>query len=301
MTETAMMKAISSVSVVIPAYGVCPHLSEVVEALLKQTRLPAEIIVVHSGTNDPSDLLGRYDQCIRVFHSNERMLAGVARNFGLDKSQNDWVAFLDADVIPYETWLEELCLAVASKPDSFAVGSIGYADSGGYWGFCLWLVEFGSVHPYLVAREIESGASANMLAPRGAAVQVGGFAEGFQPGEDTVLHARLRAQGLTLYFRPSATVRHYNLPGFRHCVKHLYKLGYCSGHVRRQYKNLRGHSAVSNPLLIVLLWPIRFVLISHRLLRWGRGFRRWYVLLAPGILTGTIAWNVGFFVGARRE
>ena len=140
-----------------------------------------------------------------------------------------------------------------------------------------------------------------ILAPRGAVVKVGGFAESFQPGEDTVLHSRLRDQGLTLRFCPSATVKHYNLSGFQHCVKHLHTLGYCSGQVRRQHKNLRGNSAVSNPLLAIVLWLIRFILISYRLLRWGRRLRRWYILLAPGILTGTIAWNIGFLGGARRR
>jgi len=299
--QKPMVEHVPGVSVVIPAYGLCSHLTETIEALLDQICQPAEIIVVHTGTHDPSNVLSRYGDKVRVFHSNDRMLGGAARNVGLQKAQYDWVAFVDSDVVPSRVWLQELLAVVASSADRFAVGSIGYADSGGYWGICLWVVEFGIVHPYLPAGEIESGASANMMAPRAAISKLNGFPEHFQPGEDTALHAGLRGLGLSLHFCPLALVNHYNPHGFRHCVQHLYHLGFYSARVRREHRNLRGHRAVDNPFLATGLWAIRFSLISYRILRWGKGLRRWSILFAPGILLGCIAWNIGFVANLVKQ
>jgi glycosyltransferase involved in cell wall biosynthesis len=288
-----------NVSVVIPAYGLCPQLSEVVGAVLDQTTVPGEIIVAHSGEHDPTEQLQSLDERIRVIHSDPGLLAGAARNLGVEKSCGKWVAFVDADVVPRRDWLAELLAGTEVAQTDFVVGAIDCASPGGYWGRCLWVVEFGSVHPYLPSREIESGASANMMAPLGAIKQGSGFAVDFQGGEDTKLHASMRQRGLRLRFCPSAVVRHYNVPGFHNCIRHLRRLGFGSGYVRTIHGNLRGSVAARHPVLSVGLWLSRFVLISFRILRWGGDLRIWYPILAPGILIGVMAWNIGFFAGAR--
>ncbi len=289
------------VSVVIPAYGRCPHLSDLIQSLLEQSSPPSEIIVVHSGASDPGPGLSRYGDSVSTWHYDDRKLAGAARNIGLGKCNNQWVAFLDADVRPDQDWLERLKSAVSEDNKSFSVGAVGYASAGGYWGLCLWIIEFGSVHPYLPARSIESGASANLLVPKDATLKVGGFPEGFQPGEDTALQAKLRGAGYSLFFQSDAVVRHFNPPGFRHCLAHLYHLGFWSAHVRKRHKNLRGHHAVSTPALSLALLLTRFTMVSYRLLRWGTGLRRKYIALAPGLMLGSIAWNLGFIRAVVRK
>ena len=93
----------SDISVVIPAYGPCPHLPEVVDAILSQSVQPTEIVVAHSGPCDPTSVLTARSDLIRVFHSDRRLLGGGARNLGARHARGRRFAFLDADVKPTRT------------------------------------------------------------------------------------------------------------------------------------------------------------------------------------------------------
>ncbi len=48
-----------NISVVIPAYGACPHLPKAVDAVGVQSPGPSDIIVVHSGPHDPTEAVRR--------------------------------------------------------------------------------------------------------------------------------------------------------------------------------------------------------------------------------------------------
>ena len=290
----------SDISVVIPAYGQCPHLPGVVDAILSQSVQPAEIVVAHSGPFDPTSVLTAKSDLIRVFHSDQRLLGGGARNLGARHARGRWFAFLDADVKPTRTWLECLIEAAGDRDDRFLVGAIGYEVSGGYWGLCLWMTEFSAIHPGLPDGEKVDGASANMMVPAEAFRRCGGFPTKFQPGEDTFLKARLREAGLTQLFCASAEVRHYNPSGFRHYLRHQYKLGLWSA-VCRRVLPLRGHLAARFWPLAPALWIGRLCLIVARLWRKG-GIELLKALpLLPGMILGLLVWNAGFLRGLRTE
>jgi glycosyltransferase involved in cell wall biosynthesis len=284
------------VCVIIPAYGECEKLPGVVAALLAQTPKPACIVVVHSGSSDPSAVLQAMDPCVSVIHQHQRLLAGAARNIGVQEAKGEWIAFLDADVLPSPGWLESLVRAAEASEDRFVMGSIGSAGDGGYWGRTLWSIEFSSIHPFLPSRPIEGGGSGNMLVRREPLDRAGGFSPEFAAGQDIALTARLRAQRLENWFCAEAEARHFNPPGFRHCLTHLHRMGYWSGFCRRLYP-LRGAKWMRWWTLGSLLWIGRFLLVSYRFLRWGRGERLRFLAASPGILVGLLAWNVGFVSG----
>lgn len=290
----------SDISVVIPAYGQCPHLPDVIDAILSQSIQPKEIIVAHSGSFDPTSVLTAKSDLIRVFHSDRRLLAGAARNLGAQHARGRWFAFLDADVKPTRTWLQRLIEAAGDRGDRLLVGSIGYEVSGGYWGLCLWVTEFSAIHPGLPDGEKVDGASANMMVPAEAFRRCGGFPTKFQPGEDTVLYARLREAGLTQFFCAAAEVRHYNPSGVRHYLGHQYKLGQWSA-VCRRVLPLRGHLATRFWPLAPALWIGRLYLIVTRVWRKG-GIELLKALpLLPGMVLGLLVWNVGFIRGLQTE
>jgi GT2 family glycosyltransferase len=287
-----------SVTVGIPAYGPCPDLPHLVNALLNQTVRPNEIIVVHSGPGDPTRELTALDRCVRVVHRDTRVLAGAARNIATDHGQGKWLAFIDADVLPGMTWLERLLAAASAHPDSYVVGSVGYSVSGGYWGLALWTAEFAGVHPFLPNGETAAIASCNLLVPAETLARVGGFPTHFAAAEDTVLGAKLRGAGLKPWFAAAARVDHVNIAGFRHFTAHLFRLGRHSALARRAVP-LRGGLAVRVWPIAPLLFLSKFADTAYRAMRWGRG-RRWlFAALAPGVLLGLIVWNAGLIGGLR--
>lgn len=87
------------ISIVVPVYNMGSSLEKCIESLLKQTYSNIEVIIVNDGSSDNT-----YDICqtyksnskIRDFHT-ENHGAGVARNYGIEKSTGDFVYFMDAD------------------------------------------------------------------------------------------------------------------------------------------------------------------------------------------------------------
>ena len=292
------------VSVIIPAYGPCPYLPQNLRALLDGTRSPDEIIVSHSGTDDPTESLSAIDGRILVLHSHERLLAGAARNRGAGKAQGRWLAFLDADVRPCPGWLAALLeLAEGGSGDDsgdaresldrLVVGSIGTATSGGYWGMVNWISEFSELAPWHPRRRQVGGASASMMVPAEAFRAAGGFAEAFQPAEDTLLFARLRKAGHAHWFEPAARVDHYNVPGFASFHRHQDQLGRHSALVR-QAVDLPGSVATRIWPIALGMWIPRFGVVLRRLLQGGP---RWWgraLLYLPGMLLGAWIWNWAF-------
>lgn len=105
------------VSVIIPLYNKREGILDSVGSVLSQTFADFELIVVNDGSNDGSDELvrGIGDPRIRVINQENAGVC-VARNHGVECSETDWIAFLDAD----DTWKPrflEVMMHHAQMPD----------------------------------------------------------------------------------------------------------------------------------------------------------------------------------------
>jgi glycosyltransferase involved in cell wall biosynthesis len=85
-------------SVVIPLYNKGPYIKRTLDSVLKQTIQSFEIIVIDGGSTDkgPSVVKDFDDPRIRFFQQ-KRTGVSAARNQGVNISQSDFIAFLDAD------------------------------------------------------------------------------------------------------------------------------------------------------------------------------------------------------------
>lgn len=86
-----------TVSVIIPTYNRAQLLTQAIDCLLEQTRVPDEIIVVDDGSTDNTlEVLARYGPPVRVIQQ-ENAGPGIARNRGIEAATGDLLAFLDSD------------------------------------------------------------------------------------------------------------------------------------------------------------------------------------------------------------
>ena len=280
-------------SVIIPAYGHCPYLPDLLSALMDGERRPDEIIVSHSGPHDPTEELAAISVAVTVIHHSERLLGGAARNRGAAIAKGEWLAFIDADVRPRPQWLAALLTSAEREPQRFVVGSVGYATSGGYWGICNWLCEFSEQTPWRPAQFQTGGASCNMMVRAEDFHEAGGFPEDHQPAEDTMLFTYLIGRGRQQWFDPTARVDHHNQSGFRAFARHQYQLGSYSALIRQQVP-LRGSLATRVWPLALGLWIPRLGLLSGRLA--GGGPKWWLraIVFAPGLVLGSWIWTAGF-------
>lgn len=111
------------IAVVIPLFNKGPHIAETLESVLQQTLAPREIIVIDDGSSDegPSivESFVARDNRIRLLHRSPPGPGGyAARNFGIEASTAEWIAFLDADDVWHNDHLQSLSAAiVAAGPD----------------------------------------------------------------------------------------------------------------------------------------------------------------------------------------
>jgi glycosyltransferase involved in cell wall biosynthesis len=88
-----------SVSVVIPAYRAAGTIGRALESVLGQSSPPREIVIVDDGSPDKNELraaLGPYGDHVALIRKLNGGAAS-ARNLGIERSQGELIAFLDAD------------------------------------------------------------------------------------------------------------------------------------------------------------------------------------------------------------
>jgi len=125
------MSEIPEISLVVPVFNEEGTLGALLDGIRLQRMLPAEIIIVDSGSTD--DSLGIVQRWARAFMpesiavrmiDNPGGMPGANRNRGIAAANCRWVAFLDAGVVPDVDWLQRLwnCTRV-----NHSLSAIGYA------------------------------------------------------------------------------------------------------------------------------------------------------------------------------
>ena len=216
--RAAKLKEYLFVSVIIPVRDQPGDMLDCLKALEK-VRYPKdklEIIVVDDSSKEKVEKVVT-DADIKIIRNEVSRGAATCRNIGAEASQGEILAFLDADCLAAEGWLEELA------PFFKYVGAVGgYIDG---YGDRTWLDRYEKVFSSLnmgsrliIEGKGESGfyvPTANLLVSREAFHSAGGFREGMKVGEDVDFCWRLREQGYNLVYAASGSVLH----------KHRNKLG----------------------------------------------------------------------------
>ena len=131
-----------TITVVIPAYNEAQRIDKCLDALMKQTVRPDEIIVVDNASTDDTAVRAALYSGVRVVSEPKKGIAH-ARTAGFDAANTDIIARVDADTIVAPSWVKEVGHYFQTHPDIAAVvGNSGLADispPGRYWG--RWIVQ----------------------------------------------------------------------------------------------------------------------------------------------------------------
>jgi glycosyltransferase involved in cell wall biosynthesis len=111
-------------SVVIPLFNKEKAISNTIQSILDQTYTEFEIVIVDDGSTDDSvsRVLNFRDDRIKLFQK-ENGGASSARNFGIEKSQSEYIGFIDADDLWKPEYLQEMSLLIKDFPDAGMWGS----------------------------------------------------------------------------------------------------------------------------------------------------------------------------------
>lgn len=119
-----------SVSVIIPAYNEEKYLSVMLDCVLSQTFRDFEIIVVNDGSKDGTqgvidNFIVRYPDTIRCLNQDNQGLS-ASRNNAVELANGEYIAFLDADDIIRDNYLE-LLYSKAKEQDA-DIAKCSYTD-----------------------------------------------------------------------------------------------------------------------------------------------------------------------------
>jgi len=118
------MTTLPRLDVVIPVLNGEATLKDAVDSVLQQSGVRTRAIVVDAGSTDATVSLIQQMQCERVqlVQTQQPLLAGAARNLGLEHCQAPWLSFLDADDLWPKNRSEWLLAAITNPSQQMAVG-----------------------------------------------------------------------------------------------------------------------------------------------------------------------------------
>jgi GT2 family glycosyltransferase len=192
-------------------------------ALLAQTVIPNEIILVDNASSDGSlGIVARFPS-VHVLPLHTNLGFARANNIAIQMSaeESEWIALLNPDAFPEARWLEALLSAARENSDFDVFGSkllnaahpsvLDGAGDAYHISGLVWRERHGARECArdCVPREIFSPCAAAALYRREALVEVGQFdGDYFCYVEDVDLGFRLRLAGRKAMYVPDAVVHH---------------------------------------------------------------------------------------------
>lgn len=183
------MTTVPKIAIVIPMFNEAATLSFLLAGIEEQTLAPNEIIVIDSGSKDTSVAivekwamehnLGK--EQFRVI-TNPGGMPGANRNRGISTARSEWIAFIDAGIVPSPDWLA--CLwSCAEKTQAKAIYGLCHfeADRPFEKAVCALSYGYASTHPVLPAS----------LFHRSVFNEVGPFREDLRTAEDILWMRRV--------------------------------------------------------------------------------------------------------------
>jgi len=214
-------------AIVIPARDRPAGLSSTLRALGS-----AAVMVVDDGSSGPGTAAAATAAGAVVTRHDHPRGPAAARNTGWHSRDADVIAFLDADTVPPEGWIDAL-LAHFADP---AVGAVAprIVTTPPMAG-PRWLAAYERVRSPLDRGPLEGAVrprsripfvpAAALLVRRTALEELGGFDEKLTVGEDVDLVWRLHAAGWTVRYEPAVTVAHPSRPDTRAWLRQRYTYG----------------------------------------------------------------------------
>ncbi len=305
------------ISIVIPVFNEAVTLPQLLAGIETQTLAPSEVIVVDAGSSDGSisiveqwaTVSGLGGPHCRVI-LNPGGMPGANRNRGVAEARGEWVAFIDAGIVPEPDWLERLWKCVMATSSRSAWGRCRFdAESAFEKAVCALSYGCRATHPVLPAS----------LFHRSVFERVGSFREDLCAAEDLVwlrsfeqhFGPRQVCQGALVHYRHFP--RTVNAVARKWCLyeEHVVRAGLGGSRGWLLLTGLFGLlliGLITSPTIgLVLLLGYLFargiidpMRRSHAWHWWGD--RHTAVLVAPGIgLTTDLAKVVGGLVGSLRN
>ena len=286
-----------TISIIIAIFNRKDELFELLNSLSHQTDKDFEVIIVDDGSKiNLLPTVETFENLLDIhFFRKDNSGPGLSRNYGAKRAKNDWLVFVDSDVIVETDYIENIKKNLTENPaDAF-----GGADKA-HKGFNLMqkaisysmtsVFTTGGIRGNKNAVTKFQPRSFNMGVNKETFLKVGGFSE-MRIGEDPDLSMTLWENGFTTSFYDNIGVYHKRRTDFGKFSKQVYQFG-CA----RPILNQR-HPKYAKPtfwfpslfLLGYLVGMIHYFVWGNGLLLFLYGFYTFLVFCHALILTKNIS------------
>src|SRR3989344_1251808 len=168
-------------SVIIPALNEAKYIETSIQALLKQDvqKKNFEIIVVDNGSTDKTKEIAKRAGADKIITEKQKG-TNIARQRGIEKSEGDILAFLDADCIPPPDWLRKIEKLLKEKNVAAVSGPYDYGFKGlkllleKFYEYVL-MVHLDTTFYILFGKRAGQIMGGNFAAPRKTIEKIGGL------------------------------------------------------------------------------------------------------------------------------
>lgn len=273
------------ISLIAPVKNEEGSIGRLLEGILKQSRLPSEVIIADGGSTDRTKELIRQQQASYliplVLIETEQALPGRGRNLAIAQASNEWIACIDAGIVPRQDWLEELVAAAERAPNAQVIYGNYEPITDTYFTECAAITY---LSPRARVRSI-----ASCLLRREAWAAAGGFREDLRSGEDLLFFNRLDEAAVKDAYSEQAVVEWRLQPTIGGTFRRftVYSRNGMRAGLGREWQFNVARLYLFILLLLVaglFAWPIFLLPPLIMLLRAEKRIRSWYGVKAPGRL-----------------
>lgn len=293
-------------SLIIITLNRAPLLRRTLQALMRQTRAPGEIVVVDNGPGaETEEAVQEYQSSLPVRYVPQASRGyGKARNRGLSETRGAVLYFLDDDCVPEPDWAEVLWNVLASRQADLAGGS----RTSGQPGLPARLEYLATDGPVLSPR-LASGparhlSTSNLILRREVVEKVGCFDDSLAMCEDRDFTTRARLRGFRLRYEPRARVTHY--PPIHRLGEYLGKMRHYGFGTSQYFLRWRDEEPLArvfprNAAARLLLLPVLAAAGTAYLVARNLPQCPDAVPLSPLLFLGQLWWHWGGFEAMREE
>ncbi len=271
-----------TISIIVAIFNRKDELFELLNSLSHQTDKDFEIIIVDDGSLvDLKPTIHQFEEMLDIrYFKKENSGPGLSRNYGAARAKNDWLVFVDSDVIVEKDYIENCKKDILETPcDAF-----GGADKA-HKGFNLMqkaisysmtsVFTTGGIRGNKKSVSKFQPRSFNMGVKKSVFENVGGFSE-MRIGEDPDLSMTLWENVYTTAFFDTIAVYHKRRVDFGKFSKQVYQFG-CARPILNQRHPKYVKISFAFPTLFLLGFLIGF--LEYFVLRKG------YILALYGLYT----------------
>jgi glycosyltransferase involved in cell wall biosynthesis len=204
------------ISVIVPVRNEEGSIGALLESLLNQTLLPAEIVITDGGSTDNTTaIIQKYidhGAPVRLIRTT-KALPGRGRNLAVSHSSSEWLAFTDAGIEPQQDWLALLAAQAGDDTVDVVYGSYE-PGTNTFFKECA-AVAYISPPAEIDGVSMRPRSIASALMRRRVWETVGGFPEHLRSAEDLLFMNQVEESQFRIAYAPRAIVRWDLQPDFR--------------------------------------------------------------------------------------